>query len=143
MKCWRKYVLCLTCVCCLGMLTGCGNANTTETEKIVDDRQNNTTDTLDKNKNDTNTNRIQDNTDGNTLDNGIGTERNTGNTAGDSSVNDVTNGDKNMNSGTLGEAGTDIMDGVGEAGKDIMDGVENAADNLTGNDTAQSETNNP
>lgn len=124
MKRWRKYVVCLTCICCLGLLTGCGNDMVTETEQMTEkkddpDNVNHVTEPG------TDTDRFTEEEQTNTLTDDRADQLN-----GD--VTDDTTDDSNA-AENIGDAGADIVDGVGDAGKDVIDGVENAADSLTGN----------
>lgn len=128
MKCWKTITFGAVCLCCIGMLTGCGNrAENTQTEKNpstlqTDERMENTTDRLEKEDNLTENNKE---TRADSLENGM--------------VNDVTDGDAadgdatDDNGTNLGDAGADVIDGIGDAGKDIINGVEQAGDELTGN----------
>lgn len=130
MKRWRKYVLCLTCIFCLGLLTGCGNDAVTESEQTEEldnasDKMNDATDSgVESDRGSENTNEDQTNAmvdeNGNIIDNELAGE-------GAAGIDQI------------GDAGADIIDGVGDAGKDVIDGVENAADNLTGNGDAAAE----
>lgn len=127
MRRWKMFALSLTCVCCIGMLTGCGNRNNTvQTEK------NNTT-----GENAANDIRDEKLTEEAVTEDGLMNETTAEDLMqdeNDSSVNDVTDKPGSDASGDLGDAGADIIDGVGEAGKDLIDGVENAGDELTGNE---------
>lgn len=124
MKRWRKYVVCLTCICCLGLLTGCGNDAVTDNEQT--EKMNNASDNVNdvtdpdtdsgretEKKNEDQTNAMVDEN-GNIIDGGL-------------------EGEGAAGLDSIGDAGADIVDGVGDAGKDVIDGVEDAADSLTGN----------
>ena len=159
MKRWRKYALCLACVCCMALLTGCGNDdnNAKETERGGVTTEKNTSDRNGA-KNDRND---ADNQKDGTVpdDGGAGDEMSGG--AADGNVNDATDENAAENGNTdgrtdgaaendgdgsvgenIGDAGRDIVNGVGDAGKDVIDGVEDAGDALTGNDTDQNNENN-
>lgn len=150
MKHWKKYVLCIACVCCVAMLTGCGNNNDSATEKETNASmtENRKDDKKNGNKDDraAQTDRANENaadngvtdgtvTDGNTADgtaadgaagSGIATE-NTGDVNG---VTDETNGaaqgnDVMDNNGDNEEGGS-----IGDAGRDIVNGVGDAGKDI-------------
>lgn len=124
MKRWRKYVVCLTCICCLGLLTGCGNDTVTETEQMTEkkDESDNVNHVTEPG---TDTDRFTEEEQTNALTDDRADQLN-----GDV-TDDTTDGSNAAEN--IGDAGADIVDGVGDAGKDVIDGVENAADSLTGN----------
>lgn len=145
MKRWKVYALCAACVCCMGVLTACGNRdNGTATEKEAETAAGETEQITENTAGTGNTANNNDTagdlaggtavTDEGITDGGMAD----GNDGG--SVNDVTDSDTgngNATDGTgIGGAAEDIVDGVGEAGKDLVDGVENAGDALSGNGTA-------
>lgn len=126
MKRWRKYVVCLTCICCLGLLTGCGNDTVTESEQMTEK----------KDESDNVNHVTEPGTDTGQFNEEEQTNALTGDRA-DQLNGDVTDGSNAAEN--IGDAGADIVDGVGDAGKDVIDGVENAADSLTGNTDDQAE----
>lgn len=109
MKRWKKYVLCVMCVCCFGLLTGCGN------QKKENEIGQGTGTESKGNLSVPQTDRLEEKT-----------EKNLGNDASDQKADSI--GDN------LGNAADDLIDGAGEAGKDVIDGVEDAGDALTGNE---------
>lgn len=130
MKRWRKYVLCLTCICCLGLLTGCGNDAATETEQTAE-----TDDTSD---------HVNDVTEGDqTTENGYEEQTNAMVDENGNIIDGELAGEGAAGLDSIGDAGADIVDGVGDAGKDVIDGVENAADSLTGNEDQTADSNMP
>lgn len=119
MKCWRKYVLvCFTCICCFGLLTGCGNDTVTETEQMTENSKP-SNDVNDVTNSEADMDPITD-----------GVQEKQTNAAGENGS--MADGLDHA-ADDIGDAGADIVDGVGDAGKDVIDGVENAADSLTGN----------
>ena len=119
MKRWKKYVLCVMCVCCFGLLTGCGNRNDSGSNESNRGTERNGTTIVTEQEN------------------AAGSER--GNAATeDDLVNNATDQNTDSIGGSIGDAADDLIDGAGEAGKDVIDGMENASDALTGNDSADS-----
>ncbi len=149
MKRWRKYALCIACVCCMAVLTGCGNdgkKNETEKEKetqaVTAEDQTAGTEgsaadgdlpsetnvengaTADAGKEDAaqeNGGAADAGTDSNV--NGV-TDENNADEMEDNA--DQTAENENTDGGVVGNAGSDLIDGAGDAGKDVIDGVSDA-----------------
>lgn len=121
MKCWKTITFSVACLCCIGMLTGCGNrTENTQTEKNLSTLQTEER-TTNRMENDDALSEKHEETRTDSLENGA--------------VNDVTAGDTADDNGTnLGDAGADVIDGIGDAGKDIINGVEQAGDELLGSE---------
>ena len=120
MKRWKKYVFCVICACCVGLLTGCGNKNDGVTQngkatEAMPETKENRKETPNAEINDKRATEPEETT-----------------------VNDAT--DRSDTDTGVGGAAKDIVDGVGDAGKDIIDGVEDAGDALTGEDAKQNTT---
>lgn len=150
MKHWKKYALCIACVCCVAMLTGCGNGkdsateketNAAMTEKKTDDKKDGR-----KEENKVQTDRIGENAqdgiitdenmadgtvpDGNTTDgaveNGMDAE-NTGDVNGVTDESNAADGENDImdNNGDNEKGGS-----IGDAGRDIVDGVGDAGKDI-------------
>lgn len=120
MKRWKKYVFCVICACCVGLLAGCGNKNDGVTQngkatEVMPETKENRKETPNAEINDKRATEPEETT-----------------------VNDAT--DRSDTDTGVGGAAKDIVDGVGDAGKDIIDGVEDAGDALTGEDAKQNAT---
>lgn len=112
MKRLKKYVLCLMCLCCLGILTGCGN-----------NAQNDNTVTDEAGRADKNDGIVNSATDQSGL---SGDES-------DAVEEDGTNGSADTEKGRMDgadDAGENLVDGVGDAGRDLVDGAGDAGEAL-------------
>lgn len=134
MKRWRKGILAVCCVLCMGILAGCGSeeketertqetsgVKETENENLPD--QGGASDSTEGTVNGvTDRDSKEESEDRDSKEDGRDDGKDLTDRAGDAGK-DLIDG--------AGDAGKDLIDGVGDAGKDVIDGVEDAGDALT------------
>lgn len=128
MKRLKKYVLCLMCLCCLGILTGCGN-----------NAQNDNTVTDEAGRADKNDGIVNSATDQSGLsgDESDAVEEDGSNGSADTEKGRMDGADdagENLVDGA-GDAGEALIDGAEDLGEGVIDGAEDIGDALTGNET--------
>ena len=123
MKRWRKGILAVCCVLCMGILAGCGSEEK-ETERTQETSGVKET----ENENLPDQGGASDSTEGTV--NGV-TDRDSKEESEDREDKEDGRDDGKDLTDRAGDAGKDLIDGVGDAGKDVIDGVEDAGDALT------------
>ena len=123
MKRWRKGILAVCCVLCMGILAGCGSEEK-ETERTQETSGVKET----ENENLPDQGGASDSTEGTV--NGV-TDRDSKEESEDRDSKEDGRDDGKDLTDRAGDAGKDLIDGVGDAGKDVIDGVEDAGDALT------------